>query len=130
LKAQLNPFLITGMFIVVFALMSYSAAIFFEVKTRLASRAVLGFFTAGVIFDITSTTFMILGSRHIPITPHGLLGYSALAVMLIDAVLLWRHRMTKGAGVKIPRGLHIYSITAYSWWVLAFIAGGLLVMIK
>jgi hypothetical protein len=130
MRSQLNPLLITGMSIVFFALLSYSTAVFFEFKTRIASRVVLGFFTAGVIFDITSTTFMILGSRQIAITLHGLIGYSALAGMLIDAVFLWRHRIAKGNEIKISRSLHIYSMAAYSWWVIAFIAGGLLVMVK
>lgn len=113
-----------------FALAAYSTAIFFEIRRRTASGAVLGFFTAGVIFDITSTTFMILGSRHIALTLHGLLGYSALAAMLIDVVLLWKHRIEKGDNLTISRPLHLYSMLAYTWWVIAFIAGAMLVMIK
>ena len=127
---QMNQFLITGMIIVFFALFSYSTAVFFEIRTRTTSRAVLGFFTAGVIFDLSSTTCMIIGSRHIALTLHGLLGYSALAAMLIDVVLLWKHRIEKGDNLTISRPLHRYSTLAYTWWIIAFIAGAMLVMIK
>jgi hypothetical protein len=126
----MNPMIMTGMIIVFFALAAYSTALFHEVKTHLASKAVLGFFTAGVLLDITSTTFMIIGSRHIAITPHGLLGYSALAAMLIETVLLWKHKNASGWDSKLSKQLHIYTVAAYSWWVIAFIAGALLVMVK
>jgi len=125
---MLNPLLITGMSIVMFAFVSYTIAIIFEIRTRLASNAVIGFFTAGVLMDITSTTFMILGSRHIPITLHGIIGYTALAVMIIDTILMWRYRAKNGRHGRLSKALHNYSVCAYSWWVVAFIAGGMLVM--
>ena len=69
---------------------------------------------------------MIIGSGNIPITVHGFLGYTALSVMLIDTVLIWRF-WTKNRGVsKVPRGLHIYTRIAYSWWVIAYIAGAII----
>jgi heme/copper-type cytochrome/quinol oxidase subunit 2 len=111
-----------------FALISYTIAMILEIKTRLASKAVVGFFTSGVIFDITSTACMILGSRHIPITLHGIIGYTALAVIITDTIFMWRHRK-KAKDVKLPDALHYYSVCAYSWWIIAFIAGGLLVML-
>ncbi len=126
---MLNPMIITGMAVVTCALALYSIAVYYEFKTHTVSKKVLFFFTAGVMLDITSTTFMIIGSRRIPITPHGILGYTALTVMLIDVFLLWRLRLQKGAGEKLPEMLHRYSASAYSWWVLAYIAGGLLVML-
>lgn len=130
MNGQFNQFLIAGMTIVLFAFVSYSTAISFEVKNRKASNALLGFFTAGVILDVSSTVCMILGSRHMAITPHGLLGYSALAGMIIDAVLLWKHRVQKGDNLTLSRPVHLYSRLAYAWWIIAFIAGALLVMIK
>jgi hypothetical protein len=125
-----NPMLITGMIIVNGALIVYSIAIFFEIRLRKAATKVVAFFTAGVILDITSTAFMIIGSRHIPITPHGFLGYSALAAMLAEAVILWRYRLKNGTEAKLTGKLHVYSVLAYSWWVIAYIAGGLLAVLN
>jgi hypothetical protein len=70
---------------------------------------------------------MIIGSEHSPFTLHGILGYSSLAAMLIDTVAIWRFRLARGGEVVVPRGLHLYSRIAYTWWILAYITGGLIV---
>jgi hypothetical protein len=88
---------------------------------------VLKFLTAGVLFDISSTILMIIGSRKIPITIHGFIGYSALIAMLIDTILVWRF-WRKNGGTHVPRGLNIYTRLAYSWWVIAYIAGAIIAM--
>jgi hypothetical protein len=67
---------------------------------------------------------MIAGSRRIPITFHGFLGYSAFLLMATDLALTWRHFQRHGV-VPIPKALFRYSLAAYSWWMLAFIAGGI-----
>jgi hypothetical protein len=121
-----NPMLITGMILVNFALVIYTIAIVFEIRLRKAAGKVVAFFTAGVTLDIVSTTFMIIGSRRIPITPHGFLGYSALAAMLTAAIFLWRQRLKNGGEEKLSGRLRVYSILAYCWWVIAYVAGGLL----
>lgn len=127
---MMNPALMAGMIIVFFALAAYTTAFFLGIRTHFASSSVLGFLTAGVFFDMTSTAFMIIGSRHIAITPHGFLGYSALAAMLIETALMWKYRINSSRDALLPRWLQIYTIAAYSWWVIAFIAGALLVMVK
>jgi hypothetical protein len=91
---------------------------------------VLIFLTLGVLLDITATTFMIIGSSKGPLTLHGILGYSSLAGMTTDAILIWRQKIKSGIGAAVPKGLHLYSRFAYIWWVLAFITGGLLVALR
>ncbi len=66
---------------------------------------------------------MILGSSHITI--HGFIGWSALAVMLTDATLVWRHRF-KQKDAMVSRGLNLYTRYAYAWWVAAYIAGAVI----
>ena len=85
--------------------------------------------TLGVALDITATIFMILGSSKSGLSIHGFIGYSSLLGMFIDAVLIWRLKIKKGAYCPVPDGIHKYSRYAYIWWVLAFITGGVLVMI-
>jgi uncharacterized repeat protein (TIGR03987 family) len=111
--------------VVTFALIFYSAGVITEQRKSAVSKWVLLFLTAGVLLDITSTTLMIVGSTNIPITVHGVIGYTALLVMLVDAVLIWRHRLIRGS-IRVPRGLHIYTRVAYSWWVIAYIAGAII----
>ena len=70
---------------------------------------------------------MIAGSRRIPLTFHGILGYSAFLLMATDLVLIWRRYQLHG-DESLPARLHHYSLAAYSWWVLAFVAGMILAL--
>jgi len=70
---------------------------------------------------------MIISSGNIPITVHGFIGYTALLVMLIDGILIWRQRRRNGSG-PVPHGLHLYTRIAYAWWVIAYIAGAIISM--
>lgn len=122
----MNPTLITGVVIVTFALLFYSVAVIAEQRKSVVSSVVLVFLTAGIACDITATLYMIVGSRNIPITVHGVIGYSALLAMLVDTVLIWGHWRRNRGGRLVPRGIHWYTRIAYGWWVVAYIAGGII----
>ena len=126
----MNIFLSYGTKIVILALIAYSVAILTEQKIHRVSNRVLIFLTLGIVLDVIATTFMILGSGNTPFTLHGFIGYSSLGAMLIDTVLIWRHRLASSAEEDVPKRLHLYSRYAYIWWIIAFITGGLLVMLK
>jgi hypothetical protein len=119
----MNVLLRMGSGIVILALAAYSVAIITEQRKRHVINAVLTFMTVGIVLDITATAFMILGSTNPPWTLHGILGYSSLAAMLLDAILLWRHRLVHGAATEVSKSLHLYSRVAYVWWLLAFATG-------
>ena len=126
----MNPLAKTGAIIVVCALASYSAAVLVEQRRRLVTASVLLFLTLGVMLDVTATAFMIAGSSKGPYTLHGFLGYSSLAGMIIDAVLIWRFRGSHAIDAQVPRGLHLYTRAVYVWWIAAFLTGGLLVAMR
>ena len=126
----MNTTLLIGTIIVNFALLSYTIAIVNQYRKRKINNSLLGFLTVGVLLDIIATTFMIIGSSNSFFTLHGLLGYSALLGMLIDMFLMWRIKMRKGMGTEITRNIHNYSLAAYSWWIIAYITGAILVMMK
>ena len=122
---MLNQTLAIGIVIVNFALLFYSIAIIREQKRKTIDKATVIFLTLGVFCDITATLFMIIGSKRIPITIHGFLGYSALSAMLIDTVLMWRRWIKFGSGIAVNKTLHLVSRYAYCWWVIAYIAGAI-----
>ena len=126
----MNPLSKAGATIVVFALLSYTVAVVGEQRRRRLSPQTLAFLTVGVLLDVTATIFMILGSSKGAFTLHGVLGYSSLAAMIIDTLLVWRLAAGAGPGADVPRGLHLYTRFAYLWWVAAFITGGLLVAMR
>ena len=125
----MNILLMIGSFVVILALIAYSVGIITEQRTHKIGLRVIRFVTIGIILDIVATTFMIVGSSNSPFTLHGLLGYSALAVMLVDVILIWRLKLAKGIDAEVPKSLHLYSRYAYAWWVIAFITGGLMVIV-
>ncbi len=118
----MNALLMTGVGIVILALSSYTTAIVTQARRRRPVALMRAFLTAGVALDATATGFMIAGSRRIPLTFHGILGYSAFLLMATDLFLVWR-RYRKAGEEPLPAGLHRYSLAAYSWWVIAFLAG-------
>lgn len=124
----MNKLSIIGASIVTLALISYTIGILSEQFTKKMIPRVLVFITLGVILDVTATIFMILGSRNSPFTPHGFIGYSALVVMMVELVRIWRTYRRSGIRSDIPKGLHLYSRYAYIWWVVAYITGSLLAM--
>jgi hypothetical protein len=126
----MNPLAKTGATVVVFALAAYTVAVIAEQRRRRVTPYVLAFLTVGVLLDVTATAFMILGTSKGPFTLHGVLGYSSLAAMIVDTLLIWRVARRAPLGAPVPPGLHLYTRVAYLWWVAAFITGGLLVAMR
>ena len=126
----MKTILIFGTTIVNLALIFYSIGIIKEQITHIISKKVLVFVSIGLLFDITATILMIIGSENPAFTAHGLLGYSSLTGMLIDAALLWRLRLRNGLNFRVPAGLHWYTRIAYMWWLAAYITGALIVFLK
>ena len=121
----MNSVIIRAVVVVTFALIFYSVAVINEQKKSAVTKRILLFLTGGVLLDISSTALMIVGSTNIPFTVHGVIGYSALLAMLIDAILVWKHWMRNGRNV-IPRSIHLYTRIAYGWWVIAYIVGAVM----
>ena len=126
----MKPILIAGTTIVNLALIFYSIGIITEQRKHMVSKRVLWFISFGLLFDISATIMMIIGSENSPFTPHGILGYSSLTGMLIDAILLWRFALKNGNETRVGTGLHWYTRIAYAWWLAAYVTGALIVILK
>ena len=116
-----------GVVIVNLALVFYTIFVIYEHKLKKSASKVVTFITIGVVFDIAATVCMIIGSENSPFSPHGLLGYSSLTAMFVDAVLIHKHKAAHGPETPFPGWLNTYSKIAYAWWVLAYITGAILV---
>jgi hypothetical protein len=122
----MDPLRMAAVTTVTVALGLYTVGSLREMRERRASAAVRGLLGVGVVFDVTATALMILASGT-GMTIHGLLGYSALALMASDTFLIWRHAKQHG-DAPIGKGLHLYSRIAYIYWVVAYFTGAALVM--
>ena len=117
------------MVIVTGALIFYSMAIWSEQRQKVYTPFILTTLSIGITMDVIATAFMIAGSRNIPFTVHGLLGYSALSAMLIDTILTWRYWRSDKKHQPVSRRLHLFTRFAYLWWVFAYLAGGVIASI-
>ena len=112
-----------GIFFVHFALIFYTLFILFESKKQRATNIVLLLIIFAVLFDITATACMMIGTTRTYFTFHGIIGYIGLLLMIIDFILLLRYRIKSGTETLISRPLYVYSKIAYFWWLAAFITG-------
>jgi uncharacterized repeat protein (TIGR03987 family) len=115
--------LVVGSAIVTMALISYTVGIISEQRTRILKWKVLIFLALGLLFDISGTGCMIIGSSNSPFTIHGIIGYSALLGMLIDNILLWKLTNSTRIGAPVTKSIHIYSRIAYIWWLAVYLSG-------
>ena len=125
----MNPVSIVGSVIVTLALASYLIGILSEQRSHRITKKVITFLSVGLVFDISATICMIIGSTNSPFTIHGFIGYSALLVMIIENIRAWRFYINDGTEATVPRSLHLYSRFAITWWTIAYISGGLIAMV-
>ena len=123
----MDPVRMAAVLTVTLALTLYTVGTVKQQRSRRSTLAVRGWLTTGVVFDITATALMIVASKSLTPTLHGVLGYSALAFMLTDTILMWRHARRAGEA-EVSKGLHAYSRVAYGYWVVAYFTGAALVM--
>lgn len=123
----MNPIRMAAVSTVTIALILYSIGTFKEQRGHRATAGVRGFLSAGLTFDVIATILMIIATGSVAPTLHGWLGYSALALMAVDVVLMWRHWQAKGDAPVSP-GRHLYARIAYGYWLVAYFAGAALVM--
>jgi hypothetical protein len=112
-----------GIFFVHFALIFYTLFILFESKRQRTDNLVLLLISFAVLFDITATACMMIGTTRTYFTFHGIMGYIGLLLMIIDFILLIRYRIKFGAETLITKQLYVYSKIAYFWWIIAFVTG-------
>ena len=122
--------IVVGVIFIHIALVLYSIFIYKERKYKRATNGVVGFITVAVIFDVSATVCMMIGTVENFYTLHGILGYTALFVMLVDAFFIWRHRIRLGAEVPFSDTLNRNSKLGYILWLVAFGTGELLAVIN
>jgi len=118
--------IIAGVILIHIAFILYSVFIYKEHKYKRATKGLLIAITSAVIFDVSATVCMMLGVAEEYFTLHGILGYSALAVMVTDAIFIWRHYNKFGSEVPFSKSLNRNSKLGYCLWLVAFFTGEML----
>jgi hypothetical protein len=115
--------IISGVILIHIALVFYTVFIVKLHRHNRATKGLLGFITAAVITDISATACMMLGTVEEYFTLHGILGYTALLVMVTDAIFIWRHQSQHGNEVPFSKSLARNSKLGYVLWLSAFFTG-------
>jgi uncharacterized repeat protein (TIGR03987 family) len=123
----MEPIIIAGVIIVTLALIFYSIGIFTEQRQKRITKRILFYLSLGLIFDISATSCMIIGSANSAFTLHGFIGYTGLLAMIIETSFAYKHYKRHGSEKTVSHALHWYSRISYSLWVIVFITGGILV---
>lgn len=122
--------ILTGVVLIHIAVVLYTIFIIKETKYKRATNGVTGFITAAVLFDIAATSCMMIGTDEDYFTLHGILGYTALFLMILDAIFIWKHRMKHGRQVPFSARLNRNSKLAYVLWLAAFFTGEYIAFMK
>ena len=122
--------ILTGVVLIHIAFVLYTVFIVKETRAGRATNGVVGFITAAVLFDISATACMMIGTEKQYFTTHGVLGYTALFLMVLDAIFIWKHRMRHGSEVPFSRVLNRNSKLAYVIWIAAFATGEYIAIMK
>lgn len=115
--------IIAGVILIHVALIFYSIFIYKVHKHKRATTGLLVFITAAVIFDVSATVCMMFGVVEEYFTLHGALGYTALVVMVTDAIFIWKHHSRFGSEVPFSKVLIRNSKLGYVLWLFAFTTG-------
>lgn len=102
------------------ALVLYVVGILMTVITGSVKRRNVIMQTAAVVCDAIATVCMMIQAQGlIPADFHGWIGYSALALMVIDLVFVMRHR--KDGTAPIP--MRAYAALALVFWIISYSLG-------
>jgi hypothetical protein len=126
----MNPILLFGISVVNIALIFYTSAFIIALRKKLVSKLFFSVLLAGVFFDMSATTMMIIGSSKGPLTLHGIIGYSSLGLMITEAVNYFLFIRKNGFGKTFSKkSINVFTFI-FIYWVLAYITGAILVMLR
>lgn len=126
----MKPIVLAAVIIITLALVFYSIATASHQRSQRVTNAVALFLTLGVTFDVAATLCMVVAAGYVKPTVHGALGITALLGMLVEVIVAWHHRLRFGPEVPVSSGKRLYSRIAYSYWVIAFLSGGTMVIMS
>ena len=126
----MNTILQYAVIIVNIALISYTVAFVIMSREKKITKLFLSMLTAGIFFDTSSVLLMVAGSPNNPLTPHGIIGYSALIIMITEGVYFYRFTVKNGMGATLNSKKRHFFTSVYIYWILAYLTGTVIVILK
>lgn len=126
----MNSLTVAGAIIISFSLLLYGIGFITIQQYKSVSWGVLVFLTLGILLNLTALVLMIVGSIDPLITVHSILGVSSFLVMLIHVIFAWQKFFIKRTEAVLHKKFLTLSKLVYGWWIITYIAGSLLVILK
>lgn len=120
--------LIMSIIAMILALICYSIGVWGERITGRLNKSNLIFFWIGFVFDTTGTTIMSIMSEKFQFDIHGVTGLLAILLMLFHAI--WATIVLVNNNDKLISKFHKFSLVVWIIWLIPFITGMLLNMMK
>jgi uncharacterized repeat protein (TIGR03987 family) len=113
--------LIIGVASVIMALIFYTITIFLNHRKKIVTRKMIITQGLGLSLDIIGTTAMFMIRPGISLSFHGIIGFVALTLMIVEFGLLTRFKEE-----GISKNFLLYSKVAYIIWLIVFFYGVLM----
>lgn len=117
-----------AIFSMIAALVMYSTGVWGEKVSGILMGRHLHFFWFGFVFDTVGTTVMGRIAGVFTFNVHGVTGAAAIMLMLAHA--LWATMVLAFRKEQILRSFHRYSLAVWGIWLIPFVSGVFLAMIR
>ena len=115
------PIVIGAVVFILLAAITYTVAVFAELRSRTLKPWHLALFWLGLVFDTTGTTLMSRIAGGFELNIHGALGVLAIALMLIHAT--WATTVLLLKREDFMRNFHHFSLTVWALWMVSLVTG-------
>lgn len=126
----MNPISVIGAFVMTFSFLAYGIGSVTVERFRIVGSVVLIFMSVGIVFETAAFLMVYLGANELISGLRGLVGASAFLIMLANVVWVWLVYFKKGIDAPVSTALLHYTKTAYFVWVLAYLAGIVILILK
>lgn len=124
----MNPVSVVGAFIMTLSFLAFGIGSVTLERFKMVGIIVLVFFGLGIFFECTAILMMYIGPTGKINGLHALVGIFALLIMLVNTVWVWWMYIKKGIDARVSKSLLQYTKTAYFIWVMAYLAGIILLI--
>lgn len=122
------PLLIFAVILFTTALVFYTWGVWAEYRVKRLQPFHAKLFFAGVSVDTLATVLTYIAIGGLTLTPHSIMGFISLSLMIIH--LVWAVFVLKGNDEHKLTGFHKLSLFVWSVWMLSYLSGFILGVVK
>jgi hypothetical protein len=108
------------------ALLCYTFSLIMSIRKKyLVVPQFYTWLNVGFVFDVIAIVgvFVFSKQNNVRISFHGILGYVATFLILIEVVIVQYRKYKLGKGARLGKPLGYYGLVAYAVWLAAFFSG-------